>query len=146
MSKSKSKRTQSEPTPVGAIKSALWGMGTSVAAAIILMVVFSGIALLFADPGAVAGILGYVCLYLSAASGGFVAFKRCRGFAVLCGFYTGLGLTALTLILSLLIRVDGEGMNAGLSFLLRIPTIAAAIGGAMLATYRPQKRHRRHRR
>lgn len=146
MARSRGKRTQTEPTPLGAICSALWGMISAIVTAILLMLVFGGVALMFADPGAIAGVLGYITLYFSAAVGGFVAFKHCRGFAILCGLYTGLSFTALTLILSLLISSDGEGINAGLAFLLRIPTVASAIGGAMIATYKPKKRRRPRRR
>lgn len=146
MAKTKRKKPPTEPTPVRALLSALWGVMAALGAALILVLAFGGIALMFADPGAVAGVLGYASLYLSAAVGGFVAFKHCRGLAVLCGLYTGLGFAALTLIFSLLVGSDGEGMNVGLSFLLRLVTVAAAIGGAMLATYKPPKRHRRRRR
>ena len=146
MARSRGKRTQVEPTPLDAVRSTVWGMIYAISAALLLMFAFAGIALLFADPGAVAGALGYVCLYLSAAIGGFIAFKYCRGFAILCGLYTGLGFATLTFVLSLLVSTDGEGINAGLAFVLRLPIVAAAIGGAMLATYKPQNRRRRHRR
>ncbi len=146
MTKTNKKRRQtSETTPRGAIMSALPGVAAAMVTAIAMILIFGLIALFCPDPRAVARIAGYATLYLSAFLGGLYAYRCCRAYALLCGLYTGLFYTALTLILSLVIRVDGAGVSPMLAFLLRLPTVAAAIGGAMAGAYTPKRHHRRRR-
>ena len=139
----KKRRPTAEATLQGAIKSALPGMAASLVSALVMMLLGTLIALLCPDPGAAARVAGYVTLYLSAFVGGFYAYRRCRAYPLLCGLYTGLFYTALTLLLSLILRFDGAGLSPALAFLLRLPIIAAAIGGGVAGAYSPKKPRKR---
>ncbi len=146
MTRSNKKRRQTqEASPRQAIMMSLWGVLAAAVSAAVLMLMASVIAVFCPDPRAVARISGYAILYISAFLGGLYAYRRCGGYALLCGLYSGLYYTALTLILSLSLGFMASSIGAGLAFLLRLPIVAAAIGGAAAGAYTPKRRRHRRR-
>ena len=141
----KKRRPTVESTPQGAIKSALPGTAAALVAALVMILIGALIALLCPDPGAAARIVGYAVLYLSAFVGGFYAYRRCRAYPLLCGLYTGLIYTALTIVLSLILRLEQGGVSAFLAFLLRLPIVVSAIVGGVSGSYSPKRRRKRRR-
>ncbi len=141
----KKRRATVEASPRLAMVMSLWGTVASMIAAFVLILLSAVIALFCPDPRAVARVAGYVILYASAFVGGFYAYRRCRGYALLCGLYTGLYFTALTLLLSLALSFMASTLGPAWAFLLRLPIIAASVGGAAAGSYSPQRRRHRHR-
>jgi putative membrane protein (TIGR04086 family) len=109
------------------------------------MLIFSLLALFSEDPAIIARIGGYFSFYVSSMLGGFIAYRKCGGYTFLAGLFTGLGVFVLTALLSILIPSSETSMNVGLSILLRMICVAAAVGGAYLGAYRPSPRKRRRR-
>ena len=141
----KKRRPVVEATPQGAIKSSLPGTAAALVSALVMTLLGALIALLCPDPGAAARVTGYAVLYLSAFAGGFYAYRRCRAYPLLCGLYTGLSYTALTILLSLLLQIDEGGLSPALAFLLRAPIVLTAIVGGVAASYSPKRRRKRRR-
>ena len=140
-SKKRRVKTKVEATPERSLISAILGIVCAVACAFALMLIFTVIALFSKDPAPVSRIGGYLSLYVSAGIGGFFAYRKCGGYALLSGLFTGIGYFVLTLLLSMLVPL---AMNMGLSVILRAILIGASIGGAYLGAYKPTpKRHRR---
>ena len=107
---SKKRKAKVEPTPERALTSALWGIMAAAVCALALMLVFAVIALLSKDPAPVSRIGGYLSLYVSAAIGGLFAYRKCGGYALLAGLFTGGAYFVLTLLLSMLVPMS---MNMG---------------------------------
>jgi len=131
-----------EATPERALTSALYGVAVSAICAIALMLLFATIAIFMKDPSPISRIGGYLSLYISGGLGGFFAYRKCGGYALLSGLFTGVAYFVLTLLLSMLLPLS---MSMGLSIILRIALIGATIGGAYLGAYRPTPRRRRRR-
>jgi len=139
---SKKRRTKVEATPERALVSALWGVMAAAACALALMLIFAVIALLSKDPSPVSRIGGYLSLYVSACIGGFFAYRKCGGYALLSGLFTGAAYFVLTLLLSMLMPLS---MNMGVSIILRSILIGASVAGAYLGAYKPARRRVRRR-
>ena len=138
---SKKRKQKVEATPEKALISALWGIMSASVCAFALMLIFAIISLFSKDPAPVSRVGGYISLYLSAGIGGFFAYRKCGGYALLSGSFTGIAYFVLTLLFSMLMPLS---MNMGLSILLRVILIGASIGGAYLGAYKPApRRHRR---
>lgn len=144
--RTRKRRAKAENGPKRAVWSILYGSAASAVASLVLILLLGTVALCSPDPDVAARIIGYASFYVSAAVGGFFAFKLCGGYAMLCGLCSGAAFTLIVFALSLFFRPDGA-MNAWLAFLIRIPAIAFAVVGAVLAMHRPRKkRHRRRKR
>ena len=90
------KRKSSRPAPrreeaenqFGAtLKSALFGTGIALLAAMLLLLLCAGICYGTADPDAITTTLSLSALYLSAMIGGFASVRRNRGGALFCVHY-----------------------------------------------------------
>ncbi len=141
----KKRRPAVEASPRQAMIMSLWGLLAAVVTAAVLIPIAATVAIFCPDPRAVARIAGYAILYISAFIGGAYTYRRCRGYALLCGLNTGLCYTALTLIMSLALGFMSSSISPGLAFALRLPIVAAAIGGAVAGSYTPKRRPRRRR-
>jgi len=139
---SKKRRTKVEATPERALVSALWGIMAAAVSALTLMLIFAVIALFCKDPAPVSRIGGYLSLYLSAGIGGFFTYRKCGGYVLLSGLFTGAAYFVLTLLLSMLVPIS---MNMGVSILLRAILIGASVAGAYLGSYKPTPKRRRRR-
>ena len=134
-----------EATPNGALLASLLGLAVFVLCAIIFMIASSIIATFAEDPREVTRIAGYAALYISALAAGFLTYKKCKGYVVLCGLFSGGLCFLLTFLLSLLVPRSISLMNAFVSFALRLIVVAASLCGALLASYKPDTKRRKKR-
>lgn len=134
-----------EATPQSALLASIWGLVIFVSCAIIFMLISSVVAIFAEDPREITRISGYAALYVSALVSGFFAYKKCKGYVILCGLFSGGFCFLLTFLLSLLVPRSISIMNVFLSFALRVIVVAASVCGALLASYKPNTKRRKRR-
>ena len=147
MDRSKQKRRPAslEPTTGSAIFSSLFGLVAAIITLIALTVAFSFVSLMCPDPRAVSRFLGYAVLYLSSFVGGFVAYKRCGGYPLLCGASFGVLYALINWLFSLLLAPT-DAISIGIALIMRVATAGVAILGSYLGSYKPKRRHSQKRR
>ena len=141
-SKKRRAKAKAEATPERTLTCSLLGVAVALISALFVMIIFAIIALFSKDPAPVSRIGGYFALYLSAMIGGFFAYRKCGGYALLSGALVGGAYFVLTLLLSMTVPLS---MNMGLSIALRALLIGASIGGAYLGAYKPAPKRRKRR-
>ena len=143
MDRTKPKRRPAsvEPTSGSAVFSSLFGLIAALITFIALTAAFSFVSLLCPDPRAVSRFLGYAVLYISSVIGGIVAYKRCGGYPLICGLSFGVLYALINWLLSLLFSPT-DAMNIGIALIMRVLSVAAAVGGAFLGSYKPKRKHR----
>ena len=99
-SKKRRAKAKIEATPERALVSSLFGVGAALISAFVIMIIAGLIALFSKDPAPVSRIGGYFALYASAMLGGFFAYRKCGGYALLSGAFVGGIYFVLTLLLT----------------------------------------------
>ena len=124
-----------------AIISALYGLVPALIAVVVLSLAFSAISLLCPDPREVSKISGYAVLLISSFVGGFLSYKRCGQYPLVCGLAFG-GIYLVLHCLASLVPISEATLRSGFVWMFRLIALAIAIVGAFLGTYKPKKRHR----
>lgn len=138
------RRTSYEITPYYEMKCGFLGFASSCAVAVIMILIFPLIALMFTDTDGAGRIMGYAALYISALIGGIVAGSLCKGKSLLCGCTAGGAFLLLTFLLSLF--TSGEGLNPLISILLRLPLVVLSCFGSYIAVQSKSAAKRKNRR
>ncbi len=140
------KKQKPEPSVVGALIAAPRGTAVFAASALITSLPAAIIAYSTSDPGAYILPLGLVALYISAAAGGFAAYKFHGGLALFSGLFSGLASVAISLLLSLILPLGtSPEVSPAVLLLTRAPILVLSIVGAYLASVkRKNKKKRRH--
>ena len=127
--------------PLSVWKSAPIALGITVGLSLLLLLLFSKILLATKDPVRYTALTGPVLLYFCTAFGGYLASLLCgRRFALLSGLLVGAGTFFFCTVCALFIKSEASHLAA---LLLRLPLLAAAICGALLATKKRKARRRK---
>ena len=123
-------------------KSATIALGITLGLSLLLLLLFSKILLATKDPVRHTALTGPLLLYLCTAFGGYLATLLCgRRFALLSGLLVGAGIFFFCTVCALFIKSEASHLMA---LLLRLPLLAAAVCGALLAARkRKPRRHKR---
>lgn len=150
------KRKSSRPAPrreeaenqFGAtLKSALFGTGIALLAAMLLLFLCAGICYGTADPDALTTPLSLSALYLSAMIGGFASVRRNRGGALFCGALCGALLILAFLMINLCFHATySRSFSPMIALLLRAVVLLFSVLGGFLGLHRRTAAGSRHRR
>ena len=140
------KKSRPEPSMLGALVAAPRGLLFFLISSVITAVPAALIAYLTADPGSFVFPIGLVALYISAAVGGFAAYKAHGGLALMTGAFCGLACIAASLLLSLIMPQSiSPHLSGAALFGTRLPIAAMSIVGAYLASVKRTKKRKKRR-
>lgn len=128
------------------LQNALFGSFVGLLCALILLLAGAAIAIKSDDPDAVISPISLFALYASAFFGGFLALRKNRSSALLCGSLCGVFLLIFFLVLSFFLRgYTDSHFSSAIAWLLRIAMLpVSAAGGFLGMSQKRKKSKRRH--
>ena len=116
----------------------------TLAAAMLLNLVFSLIAYFYSDPDRLIRPLALAAAGLSALIGGFASLRIHGHAALLCGLLNGSAAMALMILASLFFTDYGTGYSAGISILLHAGFLLLSVAGAYMGLHKKPKKKKKY--
>ena len=142
-------RQQDDDGPIfaRAMRSALSGLISFVAAGLVLISCGAAVALTRADPDALIAPLALIALLLSSFAGGFTTARRTGDAPLLCGILCGGVITVFTMIAALILRgVTGSGYELWQAAILHGATVLFSVLGSFAGNAKRKVDPRRYKR